>query len=313
MMATSPDYSSAVADAVRAPSMYNSQPWRFRLCDGGIEIRLDAERRLPAADPTGWAARLAVGAAVFNLRLALAVQAWQPEVRLLPEPAQPDLLARVGHGRRRPATPLEQRLWHAIAGRHSNRAPFRPHPVPAGDRARLVAAARTEGAWLALLIGPGPATILARLTDGANQVLLSSAAYRAELAAWTRHGADLDRVPGVAAGEPQQPLAPPPVRPAGAGADFELHPLVAVLGTTADTPGDQLVAGQALQCVLLTVADAGLAASLISQPIEVASAREELRLALQQSGAPQMVLRIGYAQPGTLTPRRPLSEVLESG
>jgi hypothetical protein len=89
-----------------------------------------------------------------------------------------------------------------------------------------------------------------------------------------------------------------------------VQPLVAVLGTVGDTPGDQLVAGQALQRVLLTATDDGLAASLVSQPIEVARAREQLRLALHQPGPPQMVLRIGYGLPGRPTPRRPVREVM---
>ena len=60
---------AAAADAVRAPSLHNTQPWRFRLRDGGIEVPVDPDRRLPATDPSGWGARIACGAALFNLRL----------------------------------------------------------------------------------------------------------------------------------------------------------------------------------------------------------------------------------------------------
>ena len=64
---------AAVAAAVRAPSMHNTQPWRFRLADGALEVLADHRRRLPRADPHGWALRVACGAAVFNARLAFAV------------------------------------------------------------------------------------------------------------------------------------------------------------------------------------------------------------------------------------------------
>jgi hypothetical protein len=84
-----------------------------------------------------------------------------------------------------------------------------------------------------------------------------------------------------------------------------------VLGVTGNTAGDQLIAGQALQRVLLTATDAGLAASMISQPIEVPAAREQLRLALGRFGTPQMVLRLGYGRPGRPTSRRPVAEVLD--
>src|SRR5690606_22803301 len=317
MVATETDYLTAVGAAVRAPSLHNSQPWRFRVGPDGVDVRLDPRRRLPAAYPTGWAARLAAGAAVFNLRLAIAVQGWQPEVRLLPDPAQPYLMARVAAGAARPATPREQRLWQAVWQRHSNRAPFWPDPVPAEARADLVAAAAAEHAWLALMIGPGPVNALAEIARAANQVLMRDAAYRAELAAWIRDSRTAtDGVPRDAGGPspaeqdllPRRPFSDRPRRP---GDDLEEQPPVAVPGTAEDGAGDQLVAGQALQRVLLTATDAKLAVSMISQPIEVATAREQLRLALHQYGAPQMVLRIGYGPPGRPTPRRPVADVVD--
>lgn len=315
-MVTTLDYRAAVGAAVRAPSLHNSQPWRFRLRDGTVEVRLDPAHRLPASDPSGWAGRLAAGAAVLNLRLALAVQGWQPQVRLLPDPANPDLLAQVCPGPQRPATPAEQRLWQAIGRRSSHRAPFWPDPVPADTRTHLSAAARAEGAWLALLIGPGPVAALAAIAQTADQLLMHDPAYRAELAAWTRDHPATDGVPADAGGPRPQPHDLLPARPfssqpRGPWRDFEPQPLIAVLGTAGDTPGDQLIAGQALQRVLLTTTDDQLTASMLSQPIEVAAAREQLRLALRQSGAPQMVLRIGYGQPGRPTPRRRVEEFID--
>jgi hypothetical protein len=61
---------------------------------------------------------------------------------------------------------------------------------------------------------------------------------------------------------------------------------------------------------LLTATDGGLATSMISQPIEVPGAREQLRRSLGRSGTPQMAVRIGYGHPGSPTPRRDLDDVL---
>src|SRR5437762_617350 len=151
---------AAVEAAVRAPSMHNTQPWRFRVRDGALDVLADHRRRLPAADPFGWAVRIACGAALLNARLAFAVADCPAQVRLRPDPAQPDLLARLVPGPPQPATPLEKSLFAAVPLRHTNRHPFAPEPVPAQVRRDVLAAARVEGAWLDLLIGRGPLAVV---------------------------------------------------------------------------------------------------------------------------------------------------------
>ncbi|HEY9484846.1 MAG TPA: nitroreductase, partial [Micromonosporaceae bacterium] len=54
-----------------APSIHNSQPWRFRVAGDRIEVMLDRDRLLSAIDPTGREAWMSVGAALLNLRVAI--------------------------------------------------------------------------------------------------------------------------------------------------------------------------------------------------------------------------------------------------
>ncbi|MEV0430320.1 nitroreductase [Micromonospora sp. NPDC050495] len=307
---------AAVHDAVRAPSLHNTQPWRFRLRDGGIEVRVDPQRRLPATDPSGWGARIACGAALFNLRLSLAVAGTPATVRLRPYPADPDVVARLVPDVPRRPTPAEQSLYAAIDRRFSNRAPFWPDPVPADARWRLGEAARAEQCWLELLIGTTAVNALGEIARSAHRVLERDPAYVTERSTWIRSEPSPDGVPAAAGGPQSEPQDLLPQRGYGGrnrppGRDFEPEPLVAVLGSAGNTATDQVVAGQALQRVLLTATDAGLAASMISQPIEVPGAREALRLSLGRFGTPQMVMRIGYGQPGVATPRRSVDEVVD--
>jgi nitroreductase len=313
---TRSDLVTAVRAAVRAPSMLNSQPWRFRLRGTTVEVLTDGRRRLPVADPAGWGVRIACGAALFNLRLAFAVHGTPARVTLRPDPTDPSLLARVEPGPSRPATPMERQLFAAVETRHSNRSPYWPDPVPADVRAKLIDAARAEGAWLDLLVGTGPVAAVAEIAQAASRVLHRDPAYRREMAEWVRPAPAPDGVPTASGGPSPQPYDLLPNRPfsdqpRAPGRDFEPEPLVGVLGSAGNTAGDQLIAGQALQRVLLTAADAGLAAQMLSQPIEVVAAREQLRVALGRFGSPQMVLRFGYGQPGNATPRRPVDEVIE--
>jgi nitroreductase len=300
--------------AVRAPSLHNSQPWRFRLRDGGIDVCVDRDR-LPAIAARDWAARVSCGAALYNLRLAVAMAGRPAAVHLRPYPGAPEVAARLVPGAARPPSPGESELYAAIARRHSNRKPFFATPVPGDVRSRLVEAARAEAGWLEMVIGSAAVAAVAEIAHAANRVLERDPGYVAELTRWVRHERAPDGVPvgaGGPVGEPQDLL---PQRPFGArtrapGRDFEPEPLVAVLGSLGDFATDEIAAGQALERVLLTATDAGLAVSMLSQPIEVPSAREQLRLALGRYGTPQMVLRIGYGQPGFPTPRRPVSHVI---
>ena len=312
---TEADLRRAAASGIRAPSLHNTQPWLFRLRDGTIEILADPARQLPVADHTGWAVRLACGAAVYNARLALAANGTPAEVALRPDTAEPDLIARLTPGPERPPTYPEHDLFTAIPRRHSNRTPFWPNPVPADTRIRLIEAARTEGAWLDLLVGMTALAGFAQIAQSADRVLRRDTRYQTEMAGWTHTDTAPDGVP-VTAGAPvtePQDLLPQRAftdRRRAPGRDYEPEPLIAILGVPGDSRTDQIVAGQALQKVLLTATDAGLAASMLSQPIEVPAARDQLRRSLGRAGTPQLAIRLGYGQPSHPTPRRDITEVL---
>jgi len=314
------DLRRAAAAAIRAPSLHNSQPWRFRLRDGAIEVLADASRQL-TADRTGWAVRVACGAAAFNARLALATAGRPAKVALRPRTAvRPgtgglEVIARLARGPDRPPTYMEGELYAAIPRRFSNRRPFWPQSVPPSVRARLVEAAHAESGWLDLLVGMTALAGFAEIARSADRVLRRDPAYQSELFTWMHADTALDGVPataGAPAAEPHDLLPQRPYgdRPRAPGRDFEPEPLVAILGVAGDTATDQVIAGQALQRVLLTATDAGLGCSMMSQPIEVPAARDQLRRSLGRSGAPQMALRLGYGNPGLPTPRRVVADVL---
>jgi nitroreductase len=311
---TDTQFAAAVATAVRAPSIHNSQPWRFQLATDGIDLRLDPDRVLPVADPTGRAARISCGAALYNLRLALAVRGTPAQVTLRPDPHDHHLLARLTPAAPRPATPQETRLHAAIAHRHTNRDPYADTAVEAVVQNQLATAARTEGAGLLLITTPVGVETIAAIVRSADETLNRDEAYLAELRAWTRTNQDAaDGVPTTAGGpapNPDQLLARRDFGGAESHREFERDPLLGVLCSHGDHPADDLTAGMALQRVLLTATDLGLACSMFTQPTDVPAMREQLRAALGRHDNPQVLLRFGYAVRPVPTGRRPATDVI---
>ncbi len=99
--------------AARAPSVHNTQPWRFKVRQHAIELYCDRTRQL-LIDPVGREMLISCGAALHGLRLAVRSLGYLPEVELLPAPARPGLLARVRLGDPAPVTPDERKMIEAV-------------------------------------------------------------------------------------------------------------------------------------------------------------------------------------------------------
>jgi nitroreductase len=313
-----------IATAARAPSIHNSQPWRFRVAGAAVELWADPARRT-RDDAIGREMLISCGAALFGLRLAVRSLGRVPVTELLPDPARLRLLARV---RIRPAdtggvplTELERRMLAAVPHRHTHRGPFLAEALPPGLLAGLQNDALTEGATLAL-VGDGlPAARLARLAAAARRADLDPG-ERAGIQRWTRstRSPAADGVPAAAlvAGPSAAEPGRLPQRDFDLGRDLGLLPgggappaATAILLTLGDRRADWLRAGQALQRLLLHAASAWVFASLFTQPLENPLTRELIRDELRLPGDPQMLLQFGRAVSAASTPRRPPGELLD--
>ena len=319
-----------IASAARAPSVHNSQPWRFVVHADSVELWCDPRRRT-WSDASGREMLISCGAALFGLRLAIRSLGYQPEVTLLPDPARLRLLASVRAGRAMPLNVLESQMVAAVPHRHTHRGPFEPGPLPRGLLAGMQNDALMEGAELAL-VGPGLGyERLAALTAAATRRGDLDPRSRATIRRWTRVAADRRR-PGIAEAErdgiPAAALVagwPVPGQPGRLQQrDFDLGrhlgllptggaapAATAVLLTRDDRREDWLRAGQALYRLLLHAASDWVFASLYTQPVEDPVTRHLIGTQLGLPGYPQLVLQLGRATSAAATARRGPSELTD--
>lgn len=311
--------------AVLAPSGHNTQPWLFRIADDGIELHADRRRALAVVDPGDRELVMSCGTALFHLRVALRHFGQAPVVRILPDPDDPDFMARIRPGETMEPTYNDERLFSAIPKRRTNRMPFQDRPIPTTEVQHLVRAADQEGATLHVLKEPDEKRALAELIAEGDRIQASDKRFRRELAAWmhANRSESRDGIPGYALGlNDFLSLAGPFVvrtfdwGEGQAAKDQQLaegSPVLLVLSTTEDTPRAWMAAGQALDRVLLQGQAYDLQASYLNQPIEVPKLRPRVAERLSLDGHPQLILRMGYpTEQVERTPRRSPAEMLLS-
>ena len=315
-----------VTAAVWAPSVHNTQPWRFTVGGQQISLHADAARQLRVADPDGREMMISCGAALFTARLALRSLDLVPETEVLPDPGQPLLVARVSWPRRAARTEFERRLFGQVRQRRTHRGGFDPVPLPPGLLAALREGAARYDAVLRVVADDGRRAALAAAVEQAERAQRLDGERARELARWAPApgSARTDGVPPDSYPARAEHTDPDfPGRDYAHGHGWGLPPLstaprfratgvAAVLTTAQDRPADWVNAGQALQRILLTASTSGVAAAMHTQPLEFGWLRESIQTGLSDGAYPQMVLRFGTVIQAAASVRRPPDDVLSA-
>jgi nitroreductase len=309
----------AVAAAGYAPSIHNTQPWRWRIGSDTLDLHLHRKRVLAVTDPATRLATLSCGAALHHARTVLAAEGWRVTVARMPDAADQDHLAHLRVYAPAPADPQAVRHVRTIPLRHTNRRPVVGAPVGAEDLRAISATVQAEAAWLHIL-RPEQVIELCAAADHAQRTEAGVPEWRTELAYWTGGARPPGTgIPSVAGPQPPQTTLPgrdfdhrgdPPI-----SAEHDRAALFAILYGRSDEPRDWLSAGEALSAGWLTATERGISVMPLSAPVEVISTRDTMRRLLSYLNHPFLVLRFGTVDPTDSddihAPRLPTDQTIE--
>lgn len=312
---------NAVLLACRAPSVHNSQPWRWVAEGGVLRLFVERHRATSATDPSGREVILSCGAVLDHLCVAMIAAGWAPDVERFPDPDDPDQLASVTFTPLTDVTDAQRRRAEAIVQRRTDRLPLgRPTYWDVFEPALRT----TFDAGLVTLevLADDVRPLLARASRLTEELRREDAHYHAELDWWTSPFVLADGIPPTALasdteGRRVDVARSFPVRShADRRGDINVDwAKILVLSTLGDTRSDVLRCGEVLSTVLLECTAAGMATCPLTHLIELDESRDLVRHLIGGRGEPQALVRAGIAPPmeqlAASTPRRPLADVLQ--
>jgi nitroreductase len=324
MTKTTPDtnvITAAIRRASRAPSLHNSQPWRWVVRETAVDLFADHRRILRSVDTSGREALIGCGAALDHFRVAMAAVGWSVNVDLFPDPSAQDHLATLDFALSHGSTPAERDRADAILRRRTDRLPFEAPNQWQSFEPVLAAMIDDRKATLTVLADAARPMLAqaSRLTESLRRY---DEYYHDELRWWTEPFRLYQGVPDSAmvSDEECERVGINRAFPSTGHGDRRTevpsdHAKVLVLSTPEDTRRDALNCGEVLSTVLLECTMAGLATCTLTHVTELAQSRATIQSLTANHAFPQVLIRVGTVpaldETPPPTPRRPLSEVMQ--
>lgn len=301
--------------ATLAASGHNTQPWRFRLAEGRIDILPDLALRTPVVDPDDHHLFVSLGCAAENLALAAAARGLPGEVSFDPA-GEGSAAFRFGQGPSQGSA-----LFDAIPARQSTRADYDGRPVSVADLRTLAAAAAVPGVDLVLMSDLPRRARVRDLIVAGNSAQLADPAFMRELKQWIRFSPRqaLEAGDGLFSASSGNPALPAWLGPVLFDATFTAKAEndkyarqlkssagLAVFVAQREDHDHWIRVGRACQRFALQARALGLRHAFINPAVEVASLRPELAELVGMPGRrPDLVMRFGHGPGLPFSARRP--------
>jgi hypothetical protein len=311
----------AVQLACRAPSVHNSQPWRWVTEDAMVHLFVDRHRAVPGTDSSGRDTIISCGVVLDHLRVAMLGAGWQSRITRFPAPHDPDHLASIEFVPAAHVTGTQRDHARAILQRRTDRLPL-GRPTYWDLFEPVLRATLRESAVMLDVLADEARPHLVKASQLTEDFRRGDASYHAELEWWTSPFVLTEGVPPSALASDKErqrvdvgrefPVRGHQDRRPEVKADWSK---ILVLSTPEDTRTDVLRCGEVLSAVLLECTSAFMATCTLTHLIEVDESRDLVRGMVEERGHPQVLIRAGIApaaeRPAAPTPRRPLDDVLK--
>ena len=319
-LAEVPEMRDLIRFATLSANSHNTQPWRFKVADGSIQILPDFTRRIPVVDPDDHHIFASLGCAAENLAIAAGARGKAGELHFNAAHAG-SITFTPGIGKTSVAA-----LFEAIPVRQSTRSVYDGRAASAADITLLAAAAKLPGVDVVLITERADIDRLRDLIIAANTAQMADPAFTRELQSWLRFNPRqaMVRGDGLFSVLTGNPIGPSWVGPtmfewflnAASENDkcrkqMDSSAGVAIFVSAAANPENWILAGRASQRFALQATALGLKHAFLNQPVEVASFRPALAaLAGLPGRRPDLVMRFGYGATLPYSARRPVEAVL---
>jgi hypothetical protein len=289
-----------VAKACRAPSVHNSQPWRWVVDGDRVTLFADRSRQLVYADPTARDLVLSCGAALHHLKVAAAAAGWTARIRRMPNPENDAQLASVTFA---PGPVVVEAVTEAdaLARRRTDRRNPSSRPVTHEHLDPLLQVVGRAGAVAYGIVSARARFMVRELLASADAVQRRDPRYLTEITGWAGGSDDegiplanlLDHAPAVGHRSAASRFPSGHLRDGHPGE--EARGAFIAICTSSDDDASRLRAGEALSALLLRGTVAGLAMVPLSQAIEVDHTRRVLQEELlHDTACPQILVRVGW-------------------
>lgn len=308
---------------VLAPSGPNTQPWKLSIKGNEVSLIADFARSLPNVDPDDRTLYISHGCLLTNILLGAEHFGFGYDVKCLPDGQSGDRTAvvkfsSISNSAIKPRFPD---LFKEITKRHTNRKRYDDRAIEDEKLKELKSCVSRRGFGLDIITDEEGKNEMADILSRAHKIQLGNKAFRKELASWVRPNTSdaKDGLPGYAFGYSDfqsffgsfifGTFDMSSSRARIETSFMEASPAVAVLSTESDDKLTWIKTGVLFEILFLTATKLNVMFDLFSQPIGIPDLRQEMARILNVK-YPQILIRMGYAEPAKHTPRRPVEEVL---